>query len=177
MLVRWDLRPLDLIRAAEASLAKATGKPSEACLRRATSTAYYAVFHCLARTAADLFIGGAAASRSNPAWVQTYRALEHGHALKQCEHKETMEKFPVELQDFAFTFRTLQVKRHEADYNPLAKFTKLAVRLDIVLANQAIEAFQAASVSDRRAFCAWTIFKQPKKAELPTRSKQTSKRT
>ena len=48
----------------------------QASLRRAISTAYYAVFHSLARIAADLIVG----TDRNEAWHQAHRALEHGSA-------------------------------------------------------------------------------------------------
>ena len=39
-------------------------------------TACYAMFHCLAGTAADLLIG----RTRGPAWHRGYRVLEHGRA-------------------------------------------------------------------------------------------------
>ena len=52
----------------------------QASLRRAISTAYYAVFHSLARIAADLIVG----TDRNEAWHQAHRALEHGSAKNAC---------------------------------------------------------------------------------------------
>lgn len=57
-------------------------RPKQADLRRAVSTAYYAVFHALAHECADRFIG-TGDQRSEAAWTQVYRALEHGFAAKQ----------------------------------------------------------------------------------------------
>ena len=51
-------------------------KPSQADLKRAISTAYYAVFHVLAKQCADAF-AGSGPGRSDKAWNQVYRALEH----------------------------------------------------------------------------------------------------
>ena len=47
------MTPHDLMQAARA-LAE---RPTQAWLRRAVSTAYYAMFHTLAASAADLFLG------------------------------------------------------------------------------------------------------------------------
>ena len=157
------MKSLDLIKVAIVLLQSSRGKPSEASLRRATSTAYYAVFHCLATEGADLLIGGLNASRSKHAWVQTYRALEHGYAKSQCENLNVIKKFPKAIEDFANAFVTLQKKRHEADYNPFARFSKSTVRADIDLAEQAIRAFRAESIADRRALCAWVLFRVPRK--------------
>lgn len=157
------MKSLDLVKAANALLQSSKGKPTEAFLRRATSTAYYAVFHCLAREGADLLIGGLNASRSKQAWAQTYRALEHGYAKAQCENMSVIKRFPKAIEDFANAFVTLQKKRHDADYNPLARLSKSTVQADIALAEQAIRAFKSESVADRRALCAWVLFRVPKK--------------
>ena len=155
------MNSLDLVQVARSSIE--TGqRPSEACLRRATSTAYYALFHCLAKEGADLLIGGTGSTRSKPAWAQTYRALEHGYAKSQCNDKNT-SSFPKAIEDYANAFVTLQGKRHSADYNPLQRFSKSVVVADINLAETAIHAFKSAKTSDRRAFCAWVLFRQPKK--------------
>jgi hypothetical protein len=56
-------------------LAKASPqKPRQADLKRAVSTAYYALFHALAKDAADMLVG-VGPSRPDKAWTQTYRAL------------------------------------------------------------------------------------------------------
>lgn len=159
---RRNVHSRELLATARASLGS-KAKPSQACLRRATSTAYYALFHCLARAGADLLIGSPGANRSRHAWTQTYRALEHGHAKGQCENRSVVGKFPKAIEDFANAFVTLQKKRHSADYNPDARFLKSSVLSDIQLAEDAIMAFKNEKISDRRAFCAWVLFRVPKK--------------
>ena len=77
------MTPRDLIATARGLAEGDPRRPSQANLRRAVSTAYYAMFHCLAGTAADLLIGG---SRSE-AWHQVYRALEHGSAKGACRNR------------------------------------------------------------------------------------------
>ena len=71
----------DLLAAAR-QLAGTSGgpPPSQASLRRAVSTTYYALFHCMAENCADMLVGGPGSGRSRPAWHQAYRALEHGRA-------------------------------------------------------------------------------------------------
>ena len=46
------------------------GRPRQIVLRRAISNAYYALFHCLAESNANLLVGGPNADRSDPAWIQ-----------------------------------------------------------------------------------------------------------
>jgi len=76
------------------------GKPRQAYLKRAVSTTYYAMFHCLARTCADLMIGGTGAQRSMPAWTQAYRALDHGIARNVLSNAQLIIHFPQQIQDF-----------------------------------------------------------------------------
>ena len=63
------MKPEDLIRIAE-SLASGragnlAGRPRQAELRRAVSAAYYALFHTLANSCADLLVGTMSANRSD----------------------------------------------------------------------------------------------------------------
>ena len=83
------MRPADFIATARDLVdSNPRGRPRETNLRRAVSTTYYALFHCLAAAGADLLVGGAGADRSRPAWRQAYRALQHGPARKRCERSQ-----------------------------------------------------------------------------------------
>ncbi len=153
------MKPLDLIDSANILVRSCKGKPSQVSLRRATSSAYYALFHCLSRTCADLLVGGSSAVRSKHAWRQTYRALEHGFAKSACKDG-IIAKFPKAIEDFANNFVALQEKRHAADYDPLVRLTKSEVVADIAAAKNAIVRFQAEPIKDRRAFAAHVLFKK-----------------
>lgn len=154
------MSPFDLLNTASLLLSEAKGKPSEeAHLRRAVSSAYYALFHWLARDCADLLIGDSASDRSEAAWQQVYRALEHGSARTKCRNRKMMGKFPKIIEDFANAFVELQVKRHSADYDPFAKFNADEVSADIDLAADAIAGVKSAPEKHRRAFCAYILFK------------------
>jgi uncharacterized protein (UPF0332 family) len=136
------------------------GKPSQVNLRRALSSAYYAMFHSLARTSADLLVGGDGAERSKHAWKQVYRAIDHGTTKNACLNGSIITKFPKSIEDFANTFVTMQNKRHAADYDPEARFTKSDVQQDIIVVRKTITAFNGASRKDRLAFCAYVLFKK-----------------
>jgi uncharacterized protein (UPF0332 family) len=153
------VQPLDLLDTAEVLLKTGPKKLKDANLRRAHSTVYYALFHCLAKTCADLLIGSTRATRSNHAWQQTYRALCHGPAKKACGLPK-VATFPNAIRDFANEFVKMQKKRHSADYDPLARVQKSEVKADIETARQTINDFLAAPPKDRRAFCAFVLFKQ-----------------
>jgi hypothetical protein len=109
-----------------------------------------------------MMIGGAGAVRSKPAWRQVYRSLEHGPAKGACAANGKISQFPVEIQDFANLFRTMQEKRHKADYDPSEKVYKSAVLLDIDQVKVAIAHFEGAPLKDRRAFSALVLFKPPR---------------
>jgi hypothetical protein len=124
------------------------------------SAGYYAMFHCLAKECADLLIGPTKSKRSNEAWQQVYRALEHGVSKDKCKHTATINKFPPAIRDFADVYVTMQSKRHDADYDPFAQLTKSAVTADVQLIEKALASFKKAPLSDRRAFCAFVLFRE-----------------
>ena len=88
------VNPHDLVQTARRLVESGAPQPTQADLRRAVSTAYYALFHCLAGTAADLLTG---ASRGKE-WHQVYRALEHGKARDACRQQAAMRTFPKEIR-------------------------------------------------------------------------------
>lgn len=128
----------------------------QANLRRAISTAYYAVFHSLARTAADLIVG----TDRNEAWHQAHRALEHGSAKKACLNQEAMLKFPSEIQEFADAFATLQAARQRADYSLEDRYSKLDAQAATDRAHGAIGSLKAVGIKDRRRFVAHVLFRR-----------------
>jgi hypothetical protein len=149
-----------LIKTAELLADASNGRPMQSDLRRAVSTGYYALFHCLAACCADCVVGGANSQRNEDVWRKVYRSLEHRHAKDQCKNRVSMKNFASEIQNFAIVFAALQTKRHEADYDPAARFYKSAVKRDIGTAKSVIEDFQSASAKDRRAFAALVLLKQ-----------------
>lgn len=113
----------------------------------------------MCRNFADCFIGGNAADRSEPAWRQAYRAIDHRFAKSQCQNKKVLAKFPKDVEDFANFFHELQIKRHAADYDPFSTFTLTDVTATIEAAELSIRAFQKVQVKHRRAFAAWVAIK------------------
>ncbi len=154
------MNPSDLLATARELLSPPRGgPPTEASLRRAISSAYYALFHFLARECADLLIGAGGSDRSDAAWRQVYRALEHGPAKTKCRKREMMRRFPEGIRSFASVFAELQEKRHAADYDPSAQFTETDTSTDIAAVADTMAKFISAPVRDRRAFCAYILFK------------------
>lgn len=132
------------------------GRPRQTDLRRAVSTAYYALFHCLAACCADLLVGGSSADRSAAAWERTYRALEHGVARRRCR-SDAIKEFPDGIRQFADVFLDMQAKRHQADYAATGNFPKHIVLQDISDVVEAIAKFQQVPARDRRAFAVYLL--------------------
>lgn len=160
------MNPADLIRIARYLASTGTGvgigRPSRADLRRAVSTTYYALFHALAECCANTLIGATPRNRSQQAWRQTYRALDHRHAKEQCSRLE-INRFPQEIQAFATSFADLQNQRHTADYDPYPNqsstfFYRHDVLKLITEAEQAISSLNSATPLDLRAFAAYVLF-------------------
>ena len=155
------MQPPDLIATARRLVGQGRkGQPRQADLKRALSTAYYAMFHAMCRNCADCLVGKSSANRSLAAWTQAYRASEHGFAKKQCKNVSVMIKFPSEIQNFANKFMELQEKRHRADYNPIHKLSRSEALTEINTAEILIKKLHSSPIKDKKAFAVWTIMKQ-----------------
>ena len=154
------LRPLDLLSVARALVEVEKHRPSAAFLRRAASTTYYAMFHCLAETSADLLAGSDRSSRRAEAWRQVYRSLNHNDIRTRCQATDKLKRFSIPVQTFMTTTLEFQDKRHEADYNPHQRFVKSEVVSDIDRADRAIKDFNAVDRAERLACCLWLLFEK-----------------
>jgi uncharacterized protein (UPF0332 family) len=113
----------DLLEQAKHLLNKDGDALKQASLRRAISTAYYALFHLLIDEAVGKW--GVEHQRSTLA-----RTFEHGSMAKICE--ESVKSFYIAqqppalapLKDVAHTFNELQQKRLIADYDNSIVWTK-----------------------------------------------------
>ena len=150
------MTPRDLIQTARRLAQPSAAQPTQADLRRAVSTAYYALFHCLAATAADLLTG----SSRSPEWHQVYRALEHGKAKRACRQQGALRAFPMEIRDFAEIFADLQGARHEADYAHEGEYAKPDVLAIITRVEEVIDQFKQADIRQRRGFAVHVLFKR-----------------
>lgn len=152
------MRSADLIEIARHLIGEGRGRPRQADLRRAVSTAYYALFHAIARDAADLFVG-AGSDRVSRVWKQVYRALEHGAAKTGCKEVRNLP-FPAEIRACADAFVTLQEARHKADYDPDYRLTRNEALTLLGTAKRAIEKLKRADRTNRRAFSVMLHFKR-----------------
>ena len=153
------MKPLDFIATAN-RLTRVIhgGRPLEADLRRAVSTTYYALFHCLAECCANMLVGSSGARGSRPEWNQAYRALEHSTVGSRCRNRERIGRFSEEIQDFAKLFVDMQNKRNRADYDP----SPLGINKSTVVQNTRdaevlIRKFAGIPTKERRAFAAYIV--------------------
>ena len=155
------MNPPDLIAIARqlAAGGDRRGRPRQTDLCRAISAAYYAMFHTLARCGADLLAGATRAGRSQPAWEQTYRALEHGHARNQCRHLPMLSRFPLDIQSFAEHLVEMQRYRQYADYAPVTDLDRFRVSRLVGETERIINLFNGLRVRDRRAFAIYVLFR------------------
>ncbi len=142
--------PTDLLRSATILAKASAGKPRQADLRRAISTAYYALFHALAEDAANLLVGVGRTAPDEP-WTRVYRALDHGVARNACREARA-QSFPSALVTVADAFISLQIQRQDADYDPMASFTRAQALYAITQATIAIRSLAAADKTTRKAF-------------------------
>lgn len=135
------------------------GRPRQADLRRALSAAYYAMFHALARCCADALVGATPASRSQTAWTQTYRALEHGYAKNQCVRAIGNREFPQGVRKFSEGFVRMQRLRQMADYAPDSDFSRSDVLQLVDEIEKDIAEFAAVPAADRAAFSVYVLLR------------------
>lgn len=140
---------------------RSPGKPRQADLRRATSAAYYAVFHALCEEGANAFIGAPSPERTERAWKQTYRAVNPGKRIKPCEKSvNDRNGFPVGARRLAACLIELQRQRHNADYDPAARFHKNELEAYITLAEQSVSALKALPRRRKATFAALVLFQK-----------------
>jgi uncharacterized protein (UPF0332 family) len=129
----------DLLRQAIQLVHKEPKNPKQASLRRAVSTAYYALFHLLV-------------SESVTNWGRVNlraplgRAFDHGPMKEASKRVQNTDRFPFvgedpsvvqKLRFIARTFVELQDKRHEADYNNTVFWTRIDALTQVEKAEKA----------------------------------------
>jgi uncharacterized protein (UPF0332 family) len=163
------LNPRHLLEQAERlTVPTAPGPARQVDLRRAISSAYYAVFHFVLGEAADEFVGRT--KRTAPRYALVYRSVDHRAFKTLCEHVRTSTPAPkiraflppstadTKLQEFAEAFLELQQKRHSADYDPSIQVKTSDALLAISVARSAIGKFSQSTPARRKAFLTLLLF-------------------
>ena len=113
----------DLLELAD-GLARQSGRPSfrQAVLRRAVSTAYYALFHALCTVCSDGLVRWSRTDLVD----RTYRSLDHGTARRRLIALTSTADAGASIKSINGVFNLLQDRRNEADYErPRVIFTAL----------------------------------------------------
>jgi hypothetical protein len=147
----------DLLHAAEALARFDERRPKQASLRRAMSSAYYAVFHALAKTCADELIG---VTRANTdVWVRVYRALDHREAKKALS-SPTVLNLHAGVATFGLSFVALQDQRLAADYDPRPfPHGRQETLAYVNQARTAVAALNAAPSDRKRSLAGFALFR------------------
>jgi uncharacterized protein (UPF0332 family) len=144
-------------------------RPKQANLRRAVSSAYYAVFHFLTDQACRIAIGGQ--HDQAPYRHVLGRAFAHNVMKAACVSfaggtlKASVSKglppgfaFPAEIRDIATIFLNLQEQRHLADYDLTERFRRSDVLILVDRAEVTIQQFKNVPASNEKKFflaCLW----------------------
>lgn len=146
-----------------------TKRPRQANLRRAISSAYYALFHMLVDEACRAQIG---AQHNQARFRQVLgRAFTHGTMRDACKSfgggtlKKGVAKglpagfiIPTQIRDLADTFVDLQQQRHVADYDLTERFKRSDVLSLVHVVEGRIRAFTGLPSSTEKRFflaCLW----------------------
>ncbi len=163
----------DLFAQAEALATLDAKKPKQVNLRRAVSSAYYAVFHYLVEEACKIQFGTQHAQ--TPFRDVLARAFTHTTMKSACTGfgggtlKETIIKglprnsagkfaIPKAVQELAEAFADLQQKRHFADYDRSERFKRSEVLSVIEEAKDRVANFDVLPMTDDKRFflvCLW----------------------
>ncbi|MEH3145538.1 MAG: hypothetical protein PGN34_09335 [Methylobacterium frigidaeris] len=152
-------RPLihDLIEIAE-SLANQQGRPllRQTALRRAVSSAYYAVFHAVCAVCADELVGRSKVALSEP----IYRSIDHGLARKRL-NGPAVRPIDPSLPRVGVIFAELQEQRHAADYSPPQPlFSRTRALALIDQAREAVRLIEALETGQRQQLAILLIGRQ-----------------
>ena len=108
------MRPAELIAIARELARREPGRPKAESLRRAVSSAYYALFHALALLSADSLVGW---RQPSAVFTPIYRSLDHARTRSALEARRKGSRDPL-VDRIAVAFASLQDARYHADYDP-----------------------------------------------------------
>lgn len=165
------LNPDQLFEQAEKLIAIPAGRPRQVDIRRAISSAYYAIFHAIITAAADQFVG--VTNRDESRYGLVYRSVDHGWLRRLCEEVQKpalsakfrryapKAGFSPNVVAFAAAAVDLQEKRHFADYDVMIRMNRSDAVLAISTARAALARFNGAGQVDKLAFLSLLLF-QPR---------------
>lgn len=115
-------------------------KPRQANLRRAVSTAYYAVFHMLIASA----VANWKSARQRPALARAFEHKRMHQACRNIKKRQFQKVNPSTVQHLklvADAFMQLQQHRHTADYDNSKRWTRTEVLTHIEMTRAAFDSW------------------------------------
>ena len=136
----------------------------QARLRMAIANPYYAMYHALARSNADLLIGPSETEGTSPEWNRVYMALGGDSAFELMQGDFSRQ--PEAMRRFVDVFLAAHHQRVLAEEDPVTTFTADQVRDCIDRAEVAISEFLSAQPEQRRAFAVHLLLYRPGGGEV-----------
>ena len=119
-------------------------------IRLAVSTVYYAMYHALARSNADLLVGPSETEGSAPEWHRIYMALGGDSAFELM--RADFSRHPEAVGRFVEEFLSMHHQRLLAEDDPATTFTAAEAQDWIQRVEVAIAEFLSVEPGRRRAF-------------------------
>ena len=148
----------DLIEVADMLLDRPGTRPRQAVLKRAVSTAHYAVFHALAHQNVDELLGWRIPAMDH--WnivAPLYSGIEHKAA--RIALADSAKRRPEAFLRISSAFAELQEERMLADYDPKPRYALTTARQLVERARETIKDIGALSRDDRRLLAVRPIAK------------------
>jgi hypothetical protein len=158
-----------MLRVAQALVRHGTAsdEDQQGYLRRAISTAYYALFHGVCQLIADALVRPDTPISLNRAWLHVYRALDHGKVENRLGALvgggPALRDFPGDVLLIAATFRQLKAARHRADYDPLHQHAPLDARNALAQAELGLQAIARLDPKHRASLGVWLLLDPPRR--------------
>ena len=155
------MNPDDLLAIAHDLVRREPARPKQASLKRAVSTAYYALFHAVAYECVDQTIGWN--FRSDRYWdtlSTLYRAVDHGAAKRIINNVRGDPRSSAELKGLARNFVDLQAGRIQADYDPRPSFLRADASQFVAQADDAVRELRALPKDVKRDLAVQILSKQ-----------------
>ncbi|MFO1101701.1 MAG: hypothetical protein U1E20_02215 [Methylocystis sp.] len=132
------------------------GRRNSPLKRRAVSTAYYAVFHAVAKLCADELLPGA--DRGSEEFEKAYRALEHSSLKRAAQNFAPSQS---RLREIGNLIAELQSERHKSDYLPIERHSYSVRKCSELIdsARIAMQKLRELDASERRILVVALIFK------------------
>jgi uncharacterized protein (UPF0332 family) len=155
---RKDPMDRDLLAVATLLAWTEQGLPKHAMMRRAVSTAYYALFHALADRCAKTLVTSSGSDWDT--FTLVYRALDHASAKRFFEMRD-VERSGAEIASLARVFVNLRQARITADYLPTRfPYGQKQVIEFVEQAREGCEVIAKISTGNMRRLAAQIIFKR-----------------